>query len=41
MAFLIQAGILEPAGNIQPQTHILRGEIAEMLHRMLDRADLL
>jgi len=42
LAFLFHAGILDDsASNIQPTTAIQRGEIAEMLHRLLDQANLL
>jgi len=42
LAFLFHAGILDTsAAQIQPTTAILRGEIAEMLHRLLDLANLL
>ncbi|MCL2568219.1 MAG: S-layer homology domain-containing protein [Oscillospiraceae bacterium] len=42
LAFLYHAGILDDfVSNIQPTTAILRGEIAEMLYRLLDRASLL
>jgi len=42
LAFLFHAGILDDASaHILPQSAILRGEIAEMLYRLLDRANLL
>ena len=42
LAFLFHAGILDDSvSHIQPTAAILRGEIAEMLYRLLDRAALL
>jgi len=42
LAFLLREGILDDsASNLQPQRAILRGEIAEMLHRLLGQANLL
>ena len=43
LAFLCEAGILPlaAANGIKPQEAVTRGEIAEMLYRLLDRAELL
>lgn len=42
LAFLFHAGILDDSvSSIQPTAAIRRGEIAEMLHRLLDQANLL
>ena len=41
LAFLYHSGILDATTTIAPQTQIRRGEIAEMLYRMLGQSDLL
>jgi len=41
LAFCYHAGILDSAGDIRPQVPISRAEIAEMLYRLLDLANLL
>jgi len=41
LAFCYHAGILDSAGDIRPQVPISRAEIAEMLYRLLNLANLL
>lgn len=42
MAFCYQSGILDSSAlDIQPKAHVMRCEIARMLFRLLDSADLL